>query len=213
MYLYLSCYTKAHYELITPPENYSFSKSTLFRNSTSGYKQIPFKVEIPIIIKSTHEIEGFHLTTAQQTQKVSLIYAWDNINDKNCEFILNLTWKNVESDVKSFRTTCEMCFKNKFLTTAKHLKSMPYPIISKKPLDRVQIDLVKVPKLYSKKILYLMTCKDHFSRYATVYFLINKCSKSISICLENLLNNWGKPKIIQTDNGTEFFGEFDAILQ
>jgi transposase InsO family protein len=90
---------------------------------------------------------------------------------------------------------------------------MPYPILTKKPLERVQIDLIQVPKLMSLEICYLMTCKDHFSRYAAVYLLSDKSSKSTSECLENLINTWGKPDIIQTDNGTEFLGSFDTTLK
>lgn len=62
-------------------------------------------------------------------------------------------------------------------------------------------------------IVYLMTCKVHSLRYATVYFLRHKSSKSTSMCLENLLNNWDKLEIIQTDNWNEFFWEFYAILR
>lgn len=47
-------------------------------------------------------------------------------------------------------------------------------ILSKKQLERVQIDLIHVPRLISTETSYPMTCKDHFSRYAAVYLLSDK---------------------------------------
>ena len=53
-----------------------------------------------------------------------------------------------------------------------------------------------------------MTCKDHFSRVAEVYLLKSKKVEKINVNLKKLLLLWGKPKILQTDNGREFMGAF-----
>lgn len=76
--------------------------------------------------------------------------------------------------LKIFRTTCLRGIENSFLINTKSLKCVAYQILSKKQLERVQIDLIHVPRLISTETSYPMTCKDHFSRYAAVYLLVIK---------------------------------------
>ena len=58
-----------------------------------------------------------------------------------------------------------------------------------------------------------MTGKDHFSRMAVAYPLHNKTADATAEILKRVLNEWGKPGIVQTDNGTEFKGSFEKVLK
>ena len=58
-----------------------------------------------------------------------------------------------------------------------------------------------------------MTVKDHFSRLADAYLLKNKASVNTKVALEEFINKNGSPSIIQSDNGTEFRGEFTKSLE
>ena len=49
-------------------------------------------------------------------------------------------------------------------------------IMSKKPLERIQVDLVKIPMYMKLDFKYLMTFKVHYSQMADVFMLINKTS-------------------------------------
>ena len=81
-------------------------------------------------------------------------------------------------------------------------------IMSKKPLERIQVDLVKIPMYMKLDFKYLMTFKDHYSRMADVFMLINKTSSATSKALKEYIGKIGIPEKIQCDNGTEFKGEF-----
>ena len=59
------------------------------------------------------------------------------------------------------------------LERGRNLKSAVNSLISKKPLERVQADLVKIPDYMKCSQKYLMTVKDHFSRFAYVYFFVH----------------------------------------
>ena len=81
------------------------------------------------------------------------------------------------------------------------------PIITNKPLEKIQIDITYLSKdLISKKnnAKYLLTIIDHFSKYGEVYILKSKNGDVVLGQLKNFINKIGKPKEIQSDNGTEF---------
>lgn len=80
-------------------------------------------------------------------------------------------------------------------------------------LEIVQADLVSVKKTASSKDwIIIMTVKDHFSRFASAKVLINKKSATTASFINEIINEWGKPKTLQTDNGKEFQGDFTKLL-
>ena len=78
--------------------------------------------------------------------------------------------------VEAFRRKCTICVFTGLFRQTKTLKLSVNMIMSKKPLERIKVDLVKIPMYMKLDFKYLMTFKDHYSRMADVFMLINKTS-------------------------------------
>ncbi len=90
-------------------------------------------------------------------------------------------------------------------------------IITSKPMERWQADLVDVSKYKSpqnKNATFLLTVIDCFSKFAWVVPLKTKHAAVVATALEQVLADAkGAPEILQTDNGGEFEQEFDRVLE
>ena len=91
------------------------------------------------------------------------------------------------------------------------------PVVTKSVNQMWQLDITFLQKFsgYNHQYNSILTCIDHFSKYAWTAALTTKEAKKTALCLKEILdtigpNSW--PLIIQTDNGTEFKGEFDRLL-
>jgi transposase InsO family protein len=87
------------------------------------------------------------------------------------------------------------------------------PIISTRPLERVQIDLIDMSDLagFNDRRAYALTMVDHFSKFAWVRPLIRKSAASVRAAIEPILRAH-TPKILQSDNGGEFVNDNLAAL-
>ena len=76
---------------------------------------------------------------------------------------------------------------------------------SKKALDRVQMDTVglKIEDNHGNKV-FALTGIDCHSRLAFVHCCLEKSTEEARIGLLKLIETFGKPRLIQTDNGVEF---------
>ena len=79
-------------------------------------------------------------------------------------------------------------------------------IIPEGPHYRYQADLWELDKNIAEKLdyKYILEIKDCFSKFLMCYPLKNKNAESILNYIKNFFITFGPPKIIQTDNGTEF---------
>lgn len=94
------------------------------------------------------------------------------------------------------------------------------PILARAPFRRWQIDLVDVSAYRASNdgVLYLLTVIDCFSKYAWAVPLKRKTAEAVGAAMRTVLADaeakWGKaPHTVQSDNGTEFRGEFRAALR
>ena len=179
---------------ITRPFQESLSSSQLFYKR-KVYLQVPYESEIAKITKELHVLNGRHLPRNEHIARVSQFYYWDS----------------VKISITRFAEKCLRCKLNKIPTQTKPLKVCVNTILSTRPLERVQFDLIKIPTLYSSKLKYIMTVKDHFSRMARAYLLTDKSAITTSKNLSLFLNQY-TPEMVQTDNGTEFKGAFSKLL-
>ncbi len=109
----------------------------------------------------------------------------------------------------------------KFLTNQEvHQLAMPVrrlkvksPIIATKPMERWQIDLIEYKSSHNHGTTFYLTVIDCFSKFAWVVPLTSKHSRKIAAALKQIFKEVGKPQIVQSDNGTEFKDEVDALLQ
>ncbi len=108
--------------------------------------------------------------------------------------------------------------------TVKIVSSIP-----KYPLSKLQIDLIDLSRTESKGFKYIMTTIDTFSKYVWLNKLkskdvetTTKALKDVLKRIKTLMDNLNdedkaerptQPRAIQTDNGTEFKGSFNAEIE
>lgn len=96
-------------------------------------------------------------------------------------------------------------------------------IISMSPYDRFQADTADLSSeiqkgckegkvLGWKKPCILFLVKDHFAKYLWSFLIQSKNAISVKTCLEQLFLDGYIPKILHTDNGSEFKGDVSKLL-
>ncbi len=118
-------------------------------------------------------------------------------------------------------------------TIQRHLNAFPEQqrrrpkFINKAPLrpiqardinERHQIDLVDFSNTISsskegKGHRYVVSILDGFSRYLWLRAIPDKKSATVAGVVKGLYAEWGKPRIIQCDQGTEFRGSFEELAK
>ncbi|CAF0983467.1 unnamed protein product [Didymodactylos carnosus] len=83
------------------------------------------------------------------------------------------------------------------------------PIISLGVMTRLQIDLIDMrtrPDVVSAGVVYcwILHCIDHFSKFTWAYPLENKSAKEVVVKLRQLFFTFGPPRLLHSDNGSEF---------
>jgi len=115
-----------------------------------------------------------------------------------------LYWAKMTSDVHDFIASCPDCIETRREIPIKERKV----IIAKKPLERIQGDLISLTdeqiKACGNRFKFILSCVDHFSKYKWIYPLEDKAAFTILQCLEGVFASFGNPTIFQTDNGKEF---------
>ncbi len=94
------------------------------------------------------------------------------------------------------------------------------PLRPKAPNKIWQIDLIDMSSLapYNNRFHWCLTCIDLFTKFAWVRPIPSKHAARTVVALQSILDdadtkkNGELPGTIQTDNGTEFKAEFDALL-
>lgn len=90
------------------------------------------------------------------------------------------------------------------------------PIISKSPLNILQVDLQDWSNKPSMMYKYIMIVIDVFSRYVWARAMVNKTSSSTQKAFEFIVNSIEDRKnirVVMTDDGNEFKGEFAKYLK
>ncbi len=92
------------------------------------------------------------------------------------------------------------------------------PIATSAPSELWQVDTIDMNKLSSQNGQFsrCMTVVDHFSKYAWVKALKDNTAMSTATAMNEILMSLPpklRPRRVQSDNGTEFKGEFEALLR
>ncbi|CAG2222742.1 unnamed protein product [Mytilus edulis] len=84
------------------------------------------------------------------------------------------------------------------------------PVDAKKPMERHQVDLVDMRKLIVEKddvsYKYILSTMDVFTRFVWLRPLSDKSSEKVAAKLREIYSEFGNPKILQSDQGSEFKG-------
>lgn len=97
--------------------------------------------------------------------------------------------------IKNIINNCNICIIHKL---NKFMKSANIQIISKYPLERIQIDIIYFKNKFELAELenkYLLNFIEHFSKYAKGYLVNNKESDIVISKLKNYIKEIGKPII------------------
>ena len=160
-------------------------------SNLQNYYKIPYEHEKNIIINDYHSDYNH---SGRDTTYFNIL--------KN-----NWFWQGIIEDIKNFIKACPNCNnQNKF----KKLKSRNKIIIENGPHYRYVADLWYIPKEISEKVeySYVLDIVDHFSKWYYGYLLKSKEAKEILKKIEIYIENFGKPVILQTDNGKEFENQY-----
>lgn len=115
-------------------------------------------------------------------------------------------WKNMAKDVIKFVRNCEKCKLNKAKQRTKGPMTLtPTPI---RPFDVVIIDTIGPMSKTSSGNIYALTIVCELSKYLIMCPMQNKEAKTVAKTLfEELCLQYGTPKTIRSDLGTEYKNE------
>ena len=109
-------------------------------------------------------------------------------------------WMSMQRDAVAICSACIPCQRFNITKTGYHpLKTISASL----PMDHLGLDLKEYPVSRSGKT-YCLVIIDICTRFVWLHALENKTAASVAEALWSTVSNFGLPKIIQSDNGTEF---------
>ena len=120
------------------------------------------------------------------------------------QYYVGISKDKIQSFINKNR---EHCLRNPIFSNKENLK----PIITTKPMERCQIDLVVFEKNPSEDehgnvYKYVLSCLDFFSRYVFLRRMKSKITIEVANLLKKIFLTFGCPDILQCDRGSEFQG-------
>lgn len=116
---------------------------------------------------------------------------------------LRFYWPCMNRDIGKYVNECTVCHQHKGSTQA------PLPVLQfptpTHPWERVSMDLLGPLNLSLNGNKYILVCIDAFTRFCELVPLPNKTAKEVAKAFkERILDRHGSPRVLITDNGTEF---------
>ena len=185
----------------------SMSRLVYFSAKYQTKFTIPYNNEISSIIQHCHRGQSNHYPSIVTKSKLQSE---------------GIAWIGMQT-----RIDCELqhCGCNLVSPTKSNSKKVSgyTRIISMSPYDRFQADTADLSSeiqkgckegkvLGWKKPCILFLVKDHFAKYLWSFLIQSKNAISVKTCLEQLFLDGYIPKILHTDNGSEFKGDVSKLL-
>lgn len=108
-------------------------------------------------------------------------------------------WPGMTVDIDSYHSECRGCTLTSNCVITPPLAPRPLP---QRPLDIVHIDFLKLTG-----IAELLVAIDGYSRYLWVIDMKSTSTKATNRALLSICDNWGKPRMWQSDNGPQFISK------
>ena len=110
-------------------------------------------------------------------------------------------WANIYDEAKNIVSSCIECQKHNISKRGYHPLTN---VVANRPFDHVAIDLAGPLPATEDGYIYLLVLTDICTKYVVIRALQNKQSDTIAKALINIFGDYGFPRIMQSDNGTEF---------
>lgn len=115
----------------------------------------------------------------------------------------NYYWPNMKSDIKNYVQTCDACQRNK--NTRKTRMPMVITTTSRKPFEKIFLDIVGPLPQTINGYQYLLTFQDDLTRFVDAIPLENQEADTVARAYTtNIILKYGTPLSILTDRGSNF---------
>ena len=119
----------------------------------------------------------------------------------------NVTWTNLERDIKSFIRQCKLC--QEYKDYGKHKRSYKTCPIPERCFDEVSIDVVGPVPTSSSGMRYVLVTQDRLSRWINFARMPNQSAQTTSkTFLQEWVCTYGPPRKIITDRGGNFISAY-----
>ncbi|CAD6952494.1 unnamed protein product [Tilletia caries] len=116
-------------------------------------------------------------------------------------------WKKLLLDVREWIKTCDSCQRRE----KGHKEVEIRPTIAPGPWQRIGLDITYLPKALGQR--YLVVARDDLSGWVEARALRHKSSRSVArFLVKDVFTRHGLPIQVTTDQGTEFKGVVDELL-
>ena len=120
-----------------------------------------------------------------------------------------VTWPELVRDCQAYVSSCIPCQR---YNIGKHGYHPPKNLTALMPFDHLSVDLKEMP-MSAKGNCYYLLIIDVATRFLFIRPLMDKSRFSVAQALFRLFCDIGFPKVIQSDNGTEFINEVLSALK
>ena len=124
---------------------------------------------------------------------------------------LGFWWNDMIEDVRKYVGNCKHCDRVNRTTTPAQPHLSPLPI--RGPFYRWGIDLAGPLPKSAVGNTYVLVAIEHFSKHIELMPIPDKKAGTTTRCLLDIIARFGAPAEVLTDQGTEFLGPFELLLQ
>lgn len=112
-------------------------------------------------------------------------------------------WKNMLGDIETYIKSCVKCQRNKASRAVK--MPMVIPDVPDRPFEVTYMDVVgPLPASYNGN-LYILTFQDSLTKFIDCHAMPNQEATTVArIFFDEIISRYGVPKILITDNGSNF---------
>ena len=173
-------------------------------------------VNIKEILKEVHDV-----TTPEEAERNNIINEEHQLGHFGTETMLRNLWKDrkvywegMRKDVEKVTSTCEPCMR---YNIARHGFYPQRSIEAEGPMDHLAIDLGQPGATTVEGNNYILLIVDIATRFVWLRAITSKLPREVAWTLLEIFTEFGFPKILQSDNGTEFINsiitEMKALFQ
>jgi hypothetical protein len=180
------------------------ANESISKHAIVQHESIPLQAEVRELIERCHNAQVGHGGVDRTLELLAQLRKRDTSKES-----IFADWSYKRADVRRFVKACPICQKVKqhqLLKYTPHFTASTYGIF-----DNISIDTVYMPES-ARGNKYLIVIIDSFSRYLDVYPVADLSARTAMICLIVFMSNFGIPSHLCCDNGSQFQGLFQELI-